>query len=75
MWRKHLYYFKVIETIDPVIFRIAYGILENDGSGYAAVVPNISCDKAFVTRLAERCARGQLAPEQLLDVVMDALLL
>ena len=75
MRRKHLYYFKVIETKDPLICCTAYGIMENDGKGYVAAVPNISCDKAFVTRLAERCARGQLAPEQLLDVVLDALLL
>lgn len=70
-----MYYFKVIETTDPVICRTAYGIMANDGKGYVAAVSNISCDKAFVTRLAERCARGQLAPEQLLDVVTDALLL
>ena len=70
-----VYYFKVIETKDSFIRRTAYGIMAEDGKGYAAVVPNISCDKGFVTRLAERCERGQLAPEQLLDVVMDALLL
>lgn len=52
-----------------------YGILAEDDKGNTAVVPDISCDKAFVARVAERCARGQLAPEQLLDVVMDALLL
>ncbi len=75
MRRKPLYYFKVIETKDSVIHCTAYGIKVEDGRGYAAVVPNISCDKAFVTRLAERCERGQLAPEQLLDAVMDALLL
>lgn len=70
-----MYYFKVIETKDLLICRTAYGIMANNGGGHTFVVPNISCDKAFVTRLAERCARGQLAPEQLLDVVMDALLL
>lgn len=70
-----VYYFKVIETKDFFIHRTAYGVITEDGRGHAAVVPNISCDKAFVTRLAERCERGRLAPEQLLDVVMDALLL
>lgn len=70
-----MYYFKVIETKDSFIRRTSYGIMAEDSEGFAAVVPNISCDKAFVTRLAERCERGQLAPEQLLDVVMDALLL
>jgi len=70
-----MYHFKVIETRDIILGRIAYGNLAEAGKGYSAVVPNISCDKAFVTRLAERCAKGQLAPEQLLDVVLDALLL
>lgn len=70
-----MYCFKVIETRDIILHRPAYGILAEDGKGYSAVVPNISCDKAFVARLAGRCGRGQLDPEQLLDVVMDALLL
>ena len=70
-----MYYFKVIEAEGPFICRTAYGIMAEDGRGYAAVIPSISCDKAFVTRLAERCARGCLDPEQLLDAVMDALLL
>ncbi len=70
-----MYRYKVIEAQDSFLHCTAYGILAGDSSGNAAVVSNISCDKAFVTRLAERCERGQLAPEQLLDVVMDALLL
>lgn len=70
-----MYRFKVIETWEPIIHRVSYGIMADDGKGRAAVVPGISCDKDFVIRLAERCARGQLDPEQLLDVVMDALLL
>ncbi len=75
MRRTRLYYFKVIETKDLIIRRTAYGIMAEDGRGYTAVVLNISCDKAFVTQLAERCEKGLLAPEQLIDVVMDALLL
>ncbi len=70
-----MYRYKVIEVQDGFLHCTAYGILTCDGNGNAAIIPNISCDKAFVTRLAERCERGQLAPEQLLDVVMDALLL
>lgn len=70
-----MYYFKVIETRDPSLGCMAYGILAEDGNGGSTVVPNISCDKEFVSRLANRCTRGQLAPSQLLDVVMDALLL
>jgi len=70
-----LYHYKVIETNDIFLHCVAYGILAEDDKGNTAVVPDISCDKAFVTRFAERCARGQLIPEQLLDVVTDALLL
>jgi len=70
-----LYHFKVIETKNILLHCTVYGILAEGDKGNTAVVPDISCDKVFVTRLVERCARGQLAPEQLLDVVMDALLL
>ena len=70
-----MYTFKVIETWEPLAHGVSYGIVADDGKGRAAVVPGVSCDRDFVTRLAERCARGQLDPEQLLDVVMDALLL
>ncbi len=70
-----MYRYKVIEAQDSFLHCTVYGILTVDSNGNAAVVPDISCDKAFVTRLAERCERGLLAPEQLLDVVMDALLL
>ncbi len=70
-----MYHFKVIETKNIFLHCTVYGILAEDDKGNVAVVPDISCDKAFVTRLAERCARGLLAPEQLLDVVTDALLL
>lgn len=70
-----MYCYKVIETQDIAFHCTVYGISAEDDKGNTAVVPDISCDKAFVARLAERCARGQLAPEQLLDVVMDALLL
>ena len=70
-----MYRFRIIETGDFFLGRTTYGILVEDGRGCAAVVPRISCDRAFVSRLAERCTAGQLDPEQLLDVVMDALLL
>jgi len=70
-----LYHFKVIETNDTFLHCIAYGILADDDKGNSAVVPNISYDKVFTAWLAERCARGQSALEQLLDVEMDALLL
>jgi len=56
---------------------MSYGILaevRKDGScSYAAYIPDISCNKAFVDDLAQRCTNGQLSPMHLLDVVLDAL--
>lgn len=69
-----MYCYEVTETEDPLIGRTAYGITAKGGNGRSAAVERISCDRAFVARLAERCTRGQLAPEHLMDVVMDALL-
>lgn len=68
-----MYYYGVTETEDPIIQRTAYGIVGEDGRGHSTAVENISCDREFVARLAERCTRGQLAPEHLMDVVQDAL--
>lgn len=70
-----MYRYKVIEMRDRILGRTAYGIVAEYGNGHTAVVPHLSCDKAFVSRLAERCERGQVEPEHLLDVVTDALLL
>ena len=58
---------------------LSYGLLAEEltqGSWTAvAIIPDVSCDLAFITRLAQRCTHGQLAPFQMIDVVMDALLL
>jgi len=53
----------------------SYGILavRADQKRRAAYVPDVSVDRAFVSRLAERCTNGQLSPIQLRDAVMDAL--
>ena len=55
----------------------SYGILETqlvDGvAEETAYIPAISCDGAAVEQLMHRCARGQLSPVHLLDVVMDAI--
>lgn len=53
-----------------------YGIIgkEYDDRGTAVqhvIVPDISCDYLFVSRLAASCTAGQLALEQLLDVIHD----
>lgn len=72
-----LYHFKVIELHSLDSRRPSYGIvasvLENDVCTYAACIPDISCNKAFVEELAHRCSEGQLSPMHLLDVVLDAL--
>ena len=56
----------------------SYGICaeENRGDGWrvVAIIPDISCDGVFATKLAEKCTRGQLSPVHLLDVVEDFLL-
>ena len=36
-------------------------------------LPDISCDKTYGIKLAERCTTGQLLVEQLCEVVYDAL--
>jgi len=56
----------------------SYGIIgeEYDASGKViqrAIVPNISCDCQLVSHLAARCTAGQLALDQLLDVIYDTL--
>ena len=39
----------------------------------AALIPDVSCDERFVTRLARQCTDCQLDPIHLLDVVLNAL--
>ena|GEM_PF-5889042 len=72
-----MYHFKVIELHSLGSHQPSYGILasvlENDVCTYAACIPDISCDKAFVDELAHRCNAGQLSPMHLLDVVLDSL--
>ena len=67
----------MIELHSPFGCRLSYGILaqvlENDMCTYAACIPDISRDKAFVDELAHRCNEGQLSPMHLLDVVLDAI--
>ena len=55
----------------------SYGIIaeEYDGSKWiqVAVVPDVSCDEAFVLALSNKCTQGQLSPIHLLDVVLDSI--
>lgn len=72
-----MYYFRVIGTHNPVFGRMSYGIQaevwQRGSCTYAAYIPDISCNKAFVDKLAQRCTDGRLSPMHLLDVVLDAL--
>lgn len=72
-----MYHFKVFELRGPISHRMTYGILaeavEDGVCTYAACIPDISPDKAFVDALAQRCAKGQLNPIHLMDVVLDAI--
>lgn len=58
---------------------IMYGIVGQEFDLYGSllnsiVIPDISCDYLFVSKIAEQCTLGQLALEQLYDVVCDTLL-
>ena len=51
-----------------------YGICVKDEAGNTVtVLSDISCDKQMVTDLAARCTRGELVPEQLIDVVLNSI--
>lgn len=43
------------------------------GAEEVSLISDVSCDPAFVSRLAEKCTQLQLDPVHLLDVVLDAL--
>ncbi len=53
----------------------SYGIaaIQAEQNRRAAYVPDVSINRAFVSRLAKRCTDGKLSPIHLRDVVMDAL--
>ena len=72
-----MYLFEIVEMQDLSLKRMSYGILVKNLDGgmiiEAAYIPGISCDKAFVMQLMERCERNHLDPVHLLDVVMDAI--
>lgn len=71
-----MYHYKVIEMYGPFC-KPSYGIqaeVAEDGiCTYVAFIPDISCNKAFVDELAQKCTKGQLSPMHLLEVVLDAL--
>ena len=71
-----MYYFRVIGLHNHDLGRMSYGIqaeVRKHGSwSCEAHIPDISCDEAFVEKLARRCTNGQLSPIHLLDVVLDA---
>ena len=74
-----MYRYRPVEMWSTDWNRITYGILAeercDDFWRSIAIVPDVSCDKAFVERLTVKCTKGQLSPTHLLDVIIDALLL
>ena len=55
-------------------YSIVWQELDPQGSTiHIVLMLDISCDKNFVIKLAERCTMGQLLVEQLCEVVYDAL--
>lgn len=71
--------YRVVPPKDSNRNLTTYGLLAEESVGVewsaVAIVPDVSCDYELVSRLADRCTHGQLAPYQMLDVVMDTLLL
>ena len=71
-----IYSYKIVETRDLLLRHTSYGILaermEDGVTKDAALIPDISCDSAFVLQLVKRCERNQLDPSHMLDVVMAA---
>ena len=52
----------------------SYGIcVKNEAGEIMLSVSDISTDARVVLNLAERCTRGALSPEQLLDVILDCI--
>lgn len=51
-----------------------YGIcVRNESGETVTVLSDISTDRDMVSDLAERCTKGELAPEHLLDVVLGSI--
>ena len=70
--------YRAIKMFHPIAGH-SYGIIgeeytEDGGLKRNIIIPDVSCDYIFVSRLAVKCTAGQLEPEQLLDVIYDALL-
>lgn len=72
-----MYQFRLVEQYDPLFHCWQYGILQEEGEGNSwdtvACIPAVSPDRQFVIDLIGQCARGQLSPVHLFDVVLDAL--
>ena len=69
--------YRPIRMIHPIA-GYSYGIVGEeygkDGiSRRSVMIPDVSCDYMFVSRLAVKCTVGQLDPEQILDVIYDSL--
>ena len=65
--------YRPIKLYHPVA-GFSYGIEgewrdENGKTVGSLLLPDVTCDYIFVSRLAAKCTAQQLAPEQLLDVL------
>ena len=50
----------------------SYGIgAENNKGEQITFVSDVSLEKVFTEEIAKRCTKGQLAPDQLLDVIFN----
>lgn len=60
---------------DEIEVYVSYGLkcynVSNENEECVASISDISTDRSFVERLAEKCTEGQLFPIHLLDVVED----
>lgn len=74
---KYLFRYQAIEMDDKQDGHTSYGLLaerlEDDGWKSVAFVSDISCNREFVSNLAEKCSVGQLDPIHIYDVVIDAI--
>lgn len=51
----------------------AYGISVTDGKSVTRTVSDVSVNESFVNELVRKLNEGQAAPEQLTDIIEDAI--
>ena len=61
------------DELNCICYGLAAEIFENGIWNTIAAVEDVSCDKRFLSVLAEKCTAGQLDPIHIFDVVLDAI--